>query len=183
AKIRFRCGKHLFSLLMATMMIPFPAVMMPQYLFFSVINLRDSYLPLILPGCLGNISAMFFIIQFLKSVPNSLIESAKVEGASYFRIYWQIILPLIKGAVATQAIFWFMAIWNDLLGPILYLDTVEKYPITPLLASLNTQNNAMSQLAVIMAGSVLASLPLILIYLVFQKQIINSLSFTGGLKD
>ena len=183
AKMRFRGSKVLFSMLISTMMIPFPVVMMPQYLFFSILNMRDSYLPLIIPGCLGNISAMFFMMQFLKTMPNSLIESAKVEGASYFRIYAQIVLPLIKGAVATQAIFWFMAIWNDLLGPIIYLDSVERYPLTPLLASLNTLNNTMNSLPVIMAGSVLASLPLIVIYIIFQKQIINSLSFTGGIKD
>jgi multiple sugar transport system permease protein len=183
AKMRFRGSKIMFSLLISTMMIPFPVVMMPQYLFFSILNMRDSYLPLIIPGCLGNISAMFFMMQFLKTMPNSLIESAKVEGASYFRIYAQIVLPLIKGAVATQAIFWFMAIWNDLLGPIIYLDSVERYPLTPLLASLNTLNNTMNSLPVIMAGSVLASLPLIVIYIIFQKQIINSLSFTGGIKD
>ncbi len=183
AKMHFRGSKVIFSLLISTMMIPFPVVMMPQYLFFSLLNMRDSYLPLIIPGCLGNISAMFFMMQFLKSLPNSLIESAKVEGASYFRIYAQIVLPLIKGAVATQAIFWFMAIWNDLLGPIIYLDSVERYPLTPLLASLNTLNNTMNALPVIMAGSVLASLPLIIIYIVFQKQIINSLAFNGGMKE
>ena len=88
AKMRFRGSKIMFALLLATMMIPGTVTMFPTFLFWTMIGLRDSYVPLILPGCLGNISAMFFIVQYLKSLPNSMIESVKIEGASYFRIYY-----------------------------------------------------------------------------------------------
>lgn len=179
AKLRFKGKKLAFTLLLATMMIPFPVVMLPQYIFYAAVGIRDSYLPLIIPGCLGNISAMFFIIQFLKSTPDALLDAAKIDGAGYFKTYLSIILPLIKPALATQAIFWFMAIWNDLLGPIIYLDSVEKYTVTATLASLNTQNNSLSAVADVMAGSVLASLPLLVVYCIFQKQIVNSLAFSG----
>lgn len=183
AKMRFRGSTFLFALLLSTMMIPFTVTMIPQYLFFSMAGLRDSYLPLILPGCLGNISAMFFIVQYLKGLPNSLIESAKMEGASYFSIYLYIIVPLTKGAIATQGIFWVMAVWNDLMGPILYLNSTDKYPITAFIASLSTQDSSMSSVPVMLAGSVCASVPLIVIYLLFHGQIIRSLSLTGGVKE
>lgn len=182
-KMRFRGSRILFAMLLSTMMIPFTVTMIPQYLFFSVVGLRDSYLPLILPGCLGNISAMFFIVQYLKGLPNSLIESAKIEGASWFSIYLHIIVPLTKGAIATQGIFWVMAVWNDLMGPILYLNSISKYPITAFIASLSTQDSSMSTVPIMMAGSVCASVPLIVIYLLFHRQIINSLSLTGGGKE
>ena len=183
AKMRFRGSKVLFALLLATMMIPGTVTMFPTFLFWNKIGFRDSYVPLILPGCLGNISAMFFLVQYLKSMPNSMIEAAKIEGASYFQIYIHIIFPLCKGAIATQALFWLMAIWNDLLGPILYLDSVKKYPLTPFLASLNTQDSSMASVPIMCAGAVCASIPLILLYLIFNKQVINSLSLTGGVKE
>ncbi len=183
AKMRFRGSRVLFGLLLSTMMIPGTVTMFPTFLFWTGMGFRDTYLPLILPGCLGNISAMFFIVQYLKSLPNSMIESAKIEGASYFKIYLHIILPLCKGAMATQALFWLMSIWNDLIGPILYLDSPKKYPLTPFLASLNTQDNSMASVPIMCAGAVCASIPLILLYLVFNRQIINSLSLTGGVKE
>ena len=86
AKMRFRGSKVLFALLLATMMIPGTVTMFPTFLFWIKIGFRDSYVPLILPGCLGNISAMFFLVQYLKSMPNSMIEAARIEGASYFQI-------------------------------------------------------------------------------------------------
>lgn len=179
AKLRFRGKGFAFLLLLSTMMIPFPAVMLPQYIFYSFAGLRDSYLPLILPGLFGNIGAMFFIVQYLKGFPDAMIDSAKIDGVGFFGIYRYIIVPNIRNALFTQGIFWFMGIWNDLLGPIIYLDSVEKYPVTAMLAALNTQRNTLSDTSVIMAGSMLASIPLILLYAIFQRRIVNSIVLTG----
>ena len=94
-------------LLLATIMIPFAVIMIPQYVMFTKMHWTDSLLPLIIPACFGNISMIFFLRQNLTSIPNDLMDAAKLDGCGYFRTFWQIFLPLMKGAVGTQLTLWF----------------------------------------------------------------------------
>ncbi len=179
AKLRMRGKNILFMALLATSMVPFPVVMIPQFIMFSEFGWIDSVLPLIVPGTFGNIGAMFFLVQYMKGIPNVLIESCKIDGAGYFTIYRKVMVPLIKPAIATQVIFWFMSIWNDLLGPVLYLNSSEKLTLTAVIASLNSMYSSQSEFPLIMAGSVISVVPLLTIFIIFQRQIIDSLVISG----
>ena len=122
AKIRFKHKKFLLLLMMSSMMVPYAAVMLPQYRVFQEFELTETLWPLILPGLFGNVSMMFFLITYMKGgIPDALVESAKIDGASYLTIFFKIGLPLSKPAIAAQAIFWFVGIWNDFFGPSIYL--------------------------------------------------------------
>ena len=111
----------IFMMLLSTIMIPFAVVMIPQYIIFSLLKWVNSLLPLIVPGCLANVSMIFFLRQNLSSIPDELMEAAKLDGCGYFRTFWSVFLPLMKGAVGTQLTLWFMAIWNDYLAPTVFL--------------------------------------------------------------
>jgi multiple sugar transport system permease protein len=179
AKMHFRGKNKIFLLLFASVMIPYPVVMIPQFIMFSSIGWVDSLLPLIVPGLFGNIFMIFFLRQFLSSIPTSIIEAAKIDGCSYFQIYYMIIFPLIKPAVAAQLILWFMAIWNDYLGPILYLNSPEKQTLQLVIANFNASYAIQSDYPLIMAASVVALLPMLIVFIIFQKQIIESVAITG----
>jgi len=179
AKLNFRGKNKIFLLLFASVMIPYPVLMIPQFMMFSEIGWVDTLLPLIVPGLFGNIFMIFFLRQFLNSIPNSIIEAAKIDGCSYFQIFYKIVFPLIKPAVAAQLILWFMAIWNDYLGPILYLNSPEKQTLQLVIANFNASYAIQSDYPLIMAASVVALLPMLIVFMIFQKQIIESIAISG----
>lgn len=179
AKLNFRGKNKIFLLLFASVMIPYPVLMIPQFMMFSEIGWVDTLLPLIVPGLFGNIFMIFFLRQFLNSIPNSIIEAAKIDGCSYFQIFYKIVFPLIKPAVAAQLILWFMAIWNDYLGPILYLNSPEKQTLQLVIANFNASYAIQSDYPLIMAASVVALLPMLIVFVIFQKQIIESIAISG----
>lgn len=178
-KMNFPYKNQLFLLLLTAMMIPYPVVMIPQFMIFSQIGWVDTLLPLIVPGLFGNIIMIFFLRQYLTSVPNSIIEAAKIDGCSYFKIFYKIIFPLVKPAVAAQLILWFMAIWNDYLGPILYLNSPEKQTLQLVIANFNSTYAIQSDYPLIMAASVVSLLPMLIVFIIFQKQIIESVAISG----
>lgn len=179
AKLQFKGKEKLFLFLLGSMMIPYPVVMIPQFIIFSNIGWVDTLLPLIVPGLFGNVVMIFFIRQYLKSIPNSIIEAAKIDGCSYFQIYYKIILPLIKPAIAAQLILWFMGIWNDYLAPILYLNSPEKQTLQLVIANFNASYAIQSDYPLIMAASVVALLPMLIVFIIFQRQIIESVAISG----
>ncbi|WP_046176103.1 carbohydrate ABC transporter permease [Domibacillus indicus] len=179
SKLRFKWKNQLFLLLLASMMIPYPVVMIPQFIIFSNIGWVDTLLPLIVPGLFGNVIMIFFIRQYLTSIPNAIIEAAKIDGCSYFQIYYRIVLPLIKPAIAAQFILWFMAIWNDYLAPILYLNSPERQTLQLVIANFNASYAIQSDYPLIMAASVVALLPMLIVFIIFQKQIIESVAISG----
>ncbi len=179
AKLHFRGKNKIFIMLFASVMIPYPVVMIPQFIMFSTVGWIDTLLPLIIPGFFGNIFMIFFLRQFLTSVPNSIIEAAKIDGCSYFQIFYKIIFPLIKPAVAAQLILWFMGIWNDYLAPILYLNSPEKQTLQLVIANFNASYAIQSDYPLIMAASVVALLPMLIVFIIFQKQIIESIAISG----
>ncbi|MBB6670522.1 carbohydrate ABC transporter permease [Cohnella nanjingensis] len=179
SKLRFPGKNKIFLLLIASLMIPYPSVMIPQFILFSQAGWVDTLLPLIVPGLFGNIVMIFFLRQYLASVPNALIEAAKIDGSSYAGIYSRIVFPLIRPAIAAQLILWFMAIWNDYLAPIIYLNSPEKQTLQLVIANYNATYAIQTDYPLIMAASVVALLPMLIVFLVFQKQIIESVAISG----
>ncbi len=179
AKLRFRGREAMFLALLATMMIPFAVVMIPQYVMFTRMGWTNNLTPLIVPGLFGNVSIIFFLRQNLTSIPTALVEAAKIDGCSYFRIYRSIFLPLMKGALMTQLILWFMGIWNDYLAPTIFIQDDEWFTLQVVIRSFNDQYAVNSNYPLIMAASVIAVIPTLLLFFFFQRYIIESLAISG----
>jgi len=180
AKMRLPFKNTIFLGLLSGLMIPYPTLMIPQFVMFARIGWVDTLLPLIIPAIFGNIIMIFFLRQYLSSVPDSMIEAAKIDGASYLQIFRRMILPMIRPAIAAQLILWFMAIWNDYLAPILYLNTESKQTLQVVIANLNVEFATQRDYPLIMGASFVALLPILIVFLVFQRQIIESVALTGS---
>ena len=179
AKIRFKGHNAVFLGLLATTMIPFPTIMVPQFVMFSEMGLLNTPWPLLLPKLAGNIMMIFFLRQYFGNVPDSIIEAAKVDGCNYFQIYRSIILPLVSPAVAAHGVMWFIAAWNDYLAPTLFVKKEEWQPVTVMVAKFNEQYAINTHVPRIMAGSVMLLVPVLIVYGVFQKYIIESMMFSS----
>ncbi len=179
AKLRLPHKNFFLLLLLSSLMIPYAALLLPQYRAFEYLGMTNTLWPLILPGFFGNVTMMFFLIQYMRGIPNDLIESAKIDGCSYFGIYRRIMLPLCLPALAAQIIFWFVGIWNDYFAPSIYLTEPAKQTLQTLLASLNSVYASGTNYPLIMTGAVIASIPMIIIFVAFQRYFIKSMSLTG----
>jgi len=179
AKMEFRGKNALFLALLATIMIPFAVVMIPQYVLFTKLHWTNSLAPLIIPGCFGNVSMIFFLRQNLYSIPSDLMDAAKIDGCNYFMIYYKIFLPLMKGALGTQLMLWFMGIWNDYLAPTIFLRSEKLWTLQVVIRSFNHYYAIQSDYALIMAASVIAMLPTLVLFFLFQRVIIESIAISG----
>jgi multiple sugar transport system permease protein len=179
AKMNFRGKNGLFLALLATIMIPFAVVMIPQYVLFTKLGWTNSLLPLIIPGCFGNVGMIFFLRQNLYSIPSDLMEAARLDGCTYFGCYWRIFLPLMKGALGTQLMLWFMGIWNDYLAPTIFLRSENNWTLQVVIRSFNAYYAIQSDYALIMAASVIAMLPTLVLFFAFQRVIIESIAISG----
>ena len=179
AKLRFPGKDKLFLAELATMMIPFAVIMIQQFIMYARIGWLNTWLPLMIPGMLGNVSMIFFLKQYMGGIPTSLVESARIDGAGYFRIYWQIIMPNAKPAVAAQAILWFMGAWNDFFAPSIYLNEPTKQTLQVMISQLNAMYAIQTDYPLLLTASLIALLPVLIVFMVFQKQIIASVAMTG----
>lgn len=179
SKLKFKGKNAIFLGLLATMMIPFAVVMIPQYVMFTKMGWTNSLLPLIIPGLFGNVSIIFFLRQNLTSVPDSIAEAAKIDGCGYFKMYYSIFLPLMKGPLMTQIILWFMGIWNDYLAPTIFIQNEEWFTLQVVIRSFNAYYAVNSDYPLIMAASVLSILPTLLLFFFFQRYIIASMAVSG----
>ncbi len=179
SKLKFKGKNGIFLGLLATMMIPFAVVMIPQYVMFTRMGLTNNLLPLILPGLFGNVSMIFFLRQNLTSIPDALVEAAKIDGCGYFKIYYAVFLPLMKGALMTQAILWFMGIWNDYLAPTIFVSKDKWYTLQVVIRMFNSAYAVNSDYPLIMAAAVLSLLPTLVLFFIFQRYIIESMALTG----
>lgn len=180
SKMRIPGKNAIFLALLAGIMIPFPALMIPTFMLFSRIGWVDTLLPLIVPGLFGNLMMVFFLRQYLMSIPDSLIEAAVIDGASHPQIFGRIVLPLIRPAIAAQVILWFMGTWNDYLGPIIYLNSENVQTLQLVIANFNATYAVQTDFPLIMAASIVSLLPVLVVFLVFQRQIIESIALTGN---
>lgn len=179
SKMRFPGRNVLFLMLLATIMIPFPVVMIPQFVMFTELHWIDSLKPLIVPAMLGNVFMMFFIRQFMNGISDEFIEAAKIDGASMFGIFARIMAPMVKPAIAAQLILWFLGIWNDYLGPRIYLSTPEKKTIQLMMADFNAFYVIQSDYPLIMSAALIVMIPILIVFLIFQRYFVESLNFTG----
>jgi multiple sugar transport system permease protein len=181
ARLRFRGRGMLFAVMISTLLLPFHVLIIPQYVVFNRFELIDTYVPLLLGKFLAaEAFFVFLIVQFIRTVPMELDESAKIDGAGQWRIFWNIILPLTRPALITTAIFTFIWTWNDFFTPLIYLSTPEKYPL-PLALQLFIDEASGSDFGALMAMSVLALVPVILFFLFFQRFLVEGVA-TSGLK-
>ena len=161
---------------LSALMIPYACVVLPLYRAYYSLNLTDTLWPLILPSLFGGVSMMFFFVQFQRSSPNAVFEAAKVDGAGYLRQYVSFMLPMMGPAVAAQVIFMFVGNWNDFFAPSLYL-TVEK--VMTLQLMLKSLSDSKVDLPVSFAGAVIASVPLYVIYIIFQRYFIEGMAISA----
>ena len=179
AKMDIPCKKVLFMGVLSTMMIPGVINLIPQYVVWGRLGVKDSLIPLIVPGLLGNVSMMFFLRQFLNGIPNDYIGAARIDGAGWVKTFLKIFLPLMKPAIAAQVIFWFMSIWNDFLGPLVYLSSEDKFTLQLCMRLLDSLGRTTMEYPLIMAGSVLSCIPLLVIFICFQRYFMDSMVISG----
>ncbi|MGM0846198.1 MAG: carbohydrate ABC transporter permease [Bacillota bacterium] len=180
AKIRFKGRNVLFVLVLSTMLIPGFVTMIPQYILFSKLGWINTYLPLIVPSFLGSAFFIFLLRQFSLTIPNELLDAAVLDGANHFQIWWHIMVPLTKPALITVAIFSFNGAWNDLLGPLLYLNDESMYTLQIGLQTFKGQMQ--TQWHYLMSMSVMVLAPVILLFFFFQKHFIEGSNISGGIK-
>ena len=191
AKRTFPGRDFLFLLGLSTLMLPTEVTLIPNYVIMRSFPLLggiditgqggqgmiDSYLGLIVPN-LASVFAIFLLRQYMKSaIPDELIDAARIDGAGHFRIYWRVVLPLCKPALAAVAIFTFQFFWGDLLGPLIIISSADHYTLPLGLTTFVLPNRSAWDL--IMAGSVLATIPLIIIFFIFQRQFVRGISLSG----
>lgn len=180
-RINFPGRKLFFTLMIVTLLLPFHVVIIPQYIIFQQLGLVDTFVPLLLGKFLGaEAFFVFLMVQFMRNLPKELDEAARIDGAGHVRIFFSIMLPLMKPSIITSSIFAFIWSWNDFLGPLLYLNTPDKYPL-PLALRLFVDQTQSSDYGAMIAMSVLALLPVLLFFLIFQRHIVEGVS-TQGLK-
>lgn len=181
ARIKFPGRSVFFGMMIATLLLPFHVVIIPQYIVFQQLGLVDTYVPLLIGKFLAaDAFFVFLMVQFMRNLPAELDEAARIDGAGHVRIFGSIMLPLMKPALISTSIFSFIWSWNDFLGPLLYLNTPEKYPL-PLALRLFVDQTQSSDYGAMIAMSVLALLPVLIFFLVFQRYIVEGVS-TQGLK-
>ncbi|WP_066188295.1 carbohydrate ABC transporter permease [Gracilibacillus timonensis] len=177
AKLRFKGSGFLFILFLATMMIPKQVTMIPLYLIMDWLGWLDTHLPLIIPGALFNAFAVFLLRQFIRGIPKELEEAAIMDGANPARVYWSVILPLIRPALAAMSIFIFMQTYNNFIDALIYLSTPENFTV-PLLLN-NFKGLYVTNWAYMMAGATISIVPVIIVYLFAQRHIIEGITLTG----
>jgi len=178
---RFRGkGRNLmFMLMISTMMLPYPAIMIPQFLLFSELDWMDSFLPLIVPAFFGSAYQIFLLRQFFNTLPNELYDSGKIDGASEIRMFTSIALPLSGPALATVAIFSFVWSWNDLLAPVLYLNSQEKFTLPIGMAAMISSKFRIAPWNLLMCAAIMAVIPVVALFAVAQKRFTEGIVLTG----
>ncbi|MFJ7936384.1 carbohydrate ABC transporter permease [Sporosarcina sp. NPDC096371] len=176
AKIKFPERNRLFFIYIATMMIPYQVMMIPQFMLMNKLGLVNTHWALIILGTF-NPFGVFLFRQFFLSIPDELLEAARIDGLSEFGIYWRIVLPLSKPAIATLVIFSFMHAWNDFLGPLIYLTSDSLYTLQLGIQHFITEYN--TEYSLLMAAAVSAIVPTIIVYFLAQDHFIKGVANTG----
>jgi multiple sugar transport system permease protein len=179
AKIPFKGKNVIFMVLLGSIMIPFPTIMVPQFVLFSRMQLLTTPWPLILPKLTGNVLMIFFLTQFMKNIPDATIEAAKIDGANYFQIYQKVVLPLVVPALSAHGVLWFIGVWNDYLAPVIFIRNEKWQPVTVMIAKFNEQYAINTHVPRMMAGSVMLLVPVLIIYGIFQRWIVESVVFSS----
>lgn len=176
SKYKFRLNKAIFTLILLTMMMPTAAMMIPNFLLISRLGWYDKIISLIIPTFI-NAFGIFLCKQFIDDLPKELFESAMLDDASDFKIYYRIVLPGIRPALGSLTIFTFLGIWNDYQTPLIYLNSAKNMTLPLAMSYFSTQH--LSDLSATMAAASLIMIPASVVFIVFQKQFIKGISMTG----
>ena len=176
ARLRFPGREWLFTLLLSTMMVPLIVKLVPLFVLFKQLGWLNTFLPLVVPAFLGTPFFIFLMRQFYLTIPNELNEAARIDGANELAIWWRIYLPLSKPALATVAILAFQGVWNDFLGPLVFLQRQEVKTVTLGLYSLL---GMFLEYHTVTAGAVAVILPMVLVFLFFQRYFVQGIAVSG----
>ncbi len=177
ARLRARGRPIMFVAMLATMMIPVEVTLVPQFILFSELGMVNTYWPLFLPAWFGYAFFIFLLRQFFMTIPQELDEAARIDGASDLRILWSVILPLSRPALAAVAVFAFVGNWNNLLGPLIYLRSQDKYTLAIGLKLFAGQ--FLTQYNQMMAVSIVTILPILVLFFIAQKSFVRGVTLTG----
>jgi multiple sugar transport system permease protein len=177
ARLHFVGRDIAFMMLLSSAIIPGIAYLIPQYIVFQDFGWVDTHYPLWVPRAMTPVFATFLMRQYFKTLPQELEDAARVDGAGTFRIYWQIMLPQTKPALAAIGVFTFLESWNDLFGPLIFLNSVELQTLPVALAQYQTEY--FSQINMLMAGATVAVVPVLIVYVLAQRYFIQGITMTG----
>lgn len=191
ARLRWPGRDKIFSLILATMMLPGVVTMIPQFVLFAKFpafgfqgsqNWINTFLPLTVPSFTGSAFFIFLARQHMRGIPMELSEAAKMDGASELRIWWNIVMPLTKPVLATAAIFTFQGVWQDFMGPLLYLQSENKYTLQLALRQFEHAAGGAPAWNWLMAASLVVMLPVLIVYVFFQQRLIEGIQLGGAVK-
>jgi len=177
ARLRWRGRSALFGILIATMLLPWHVTMIPRFVLIRELGLYNSLAALVVPTFLGDAFYIFLLRQFFLTIPEELADAARLDGCGEWGIFWRIVLPLSKPALATVALFQFIAAWNDFSGPLLYLSDQERFPLAYGLQQFVSAHS--SQTHLLMAAAVLFTLPIVVLFFLAQRTFIEGIATTG----
>lgn len=181
AKLRFAGRNKVFGLVLGALMVPGNLMLLPLFVLMSKLQLIDSYAALVLPFAAGAFG-VFLMRQFMQSIPDELLEAARMDGASEWYIFWRIVMPLVKPALATLTIFTFLGSWNNFVWPLIATNDPDKYTLPVALATFATDpNQSAGSNGMLMAGSFLIVLPVLLVFAVLQRHFTQGIA-TAGMK-
>lgn len=179
ARLRMPGKDLIFIILLSTLMLPGVVLIIPQFILFQTLKWTNTFYPLIVPAFFGNAFYLFLMRQFFMGIPRELEDAARMDGAGYFRIYSQIILPLSKTVLITVALFTFVAAWNDFFGPLIYLSDESKYTIAVALRYLQGSVRSRPENHLLMAAATLSAIPCLAVFFAAQRQFIQGAVFSG----
>lgn len=180
ARLRFPGRSMLFALVVDTYLLPGSVIMIPTFLIWNELGLVNTLWPLWAGNLFGSAFYIFMIRQFMLTVPQDLVDAARIDGASFYRIYWNLMIPLAKPALAAVAIFEFNAKWNDFVGPLIYLNDPDRYTLALGLANLKINFQELgTSWALLLTASVIFTIPMVLIFFMFQRYFIQGVTHSG----
>jgi ABC-type glycerol-3-phosphate transport system permease component len=183
ARYRYPGRDLFFMVTLSTMMLPAEVTIIPQYLGFRELDMLDSFYPLIVPSWLGGGAFYIFLLrQFFMTIPRDLDDAARIDGANGFQIFWRVLLPLAKPALATVAVISFIATWDEFLRPLIYLNSTEKFPLSVGLRYFNNRGNETDPLDhLLMAAAVMVTVPCLILFFCTQRYFVKGV-VTSGIK-
>jgi ABC-type glycerol-3-phosphate transport system permease component len=177
ARLRFPARNLLFFILLATLMVPTHVTLIPTFFIMRWLGWIDTHWALTVPWWMGGAFGTFLLRQFFLTIPTEMMEAAKIDGAGYWRIFWRIYMPLSGPALATLAVFTFMGSWNNLLGPLIFLNSEDKMTVTLGLTLL--QGQYYSQWTLLMAGAIVSVIPTLIVFFIAQKYFVEGIVRAG----
>ncbi|MDR2552249.1 MAG: carbohydrate ABC transporter permease [Treponema sp.] len=179
SRIQWPFREKVFAVVIATMFIPFPVILVALFDIYAKLRMVNSFFPLIIPSFMGSALYIFMLRQYLLTIPKEISDAGFIDGAAEFQIFWRLTVPLMQPAIAVVAIFTALGSWNDFMGPLIYLQNENLYPLSIGIQFFRTQHEV--QYSMLMAASALVVLPVVVIFLLFQRFFVEGITI-GALK-